>query len=55
MLYRKPAQRLDVSISPDQRRYVPGQKVKLSLLTTDEKVDEIIDKCSRGELSNGVR
>jgi NADH-quinone oxidoreductase E subunit len=22
---------------------------------TDEKVDEIIDKCSRGELSNGVR
>jgi hypothetical protein len=36
LFYRHPAERLDVSIKPDQRRYVPGQKSKLSLATTDE-------------------
>jgi hypothetical protein len=37
LLYRKPAQRVDVSITADQRRYVPGQRVNLTLLATDEK------------------
>ena len=37
LIYRHPQERIDVSISPDQRRYVPGQKVHLSLATTDEK------------------
>jgi hypothetical protein len=37
LVYRHPAQRVDVAISPDHRRYVPGQKVNLELLTTDEK------------------
>jgi hypothetical protein len=36
LVYRHPQDRVDVSISPDQRRYVPGQKVNLSLMTTDE-------------------
>ena len=37
LVYRVPRGRIDVSISPDQRRYLPGQKVNLSLVTTDEK------------------
>jgi len=36
LVYRQPAQRLDVSITPDQRRYTPGQKVQLALTTRDE-------------------
>ncbi len=37
LVYRHPQARVDVAISPDQRRYVPGQKVHLDVLTTDEK------------------
>ncbi len=37
LVYRHPLERVDVDIRPDQRRYLPGGKVKLSLATTDEK------------------
>src|SRR5262249_17869754 len=36
LLYRQPGERLDVSISADRRKYTPGNKVTLSLATTDE-------------------
>jgi hypothetical protein len=37
LIYRHPLERVDIDIRPDQRRYVPAQKVKVSLATTDEK------------------
>ena len=37
LVYRHPAGAPRPGHQPDQRRYVPGQKVNLSLLTTDEK------------------
>jgi hypothetical protein len=37
LVYREPAERVDIDIHPDRRTYVPGQKVKLSLATTTEK------------------
>jgi hypothetical protein len=36
LVYRHPKERLDVSISPDQMSYVPGQKAKVSITTTAE-------------------
>ena len=36
LVYRTPRGRIDISIGPDSRRYLPGQKVNLSLVTTDE-------------------
>jgi hypothetical protein len=36
LFFRRPAERLDVSIKPDARRYDAGTKVNLSLATTDE-------------------
>src|SRR5262249_11238586 len=36
LVYRHPKERLDVSISADHRRYVPGQKAKESIPTTNE-------------------
>jgi hypothetical protein len=37
LLYRHPRERLDVSISADKRRYLPGQKARLALATTNER------------------
>jgi hypothetical protein len=37
LVYRQPAERVDIDIRPDRRTYVPGQKVTLSLSATDEK------------------
>src|SRR5262249_52819509 len=37
LIYRRPAERLDVAVQPDRRRYVPGQKASLQLGITDEK------------------
>jgi hypothetical protein len=37
LVYRHPKERLDVTITPDRRKYVPGQKATLNLATTGEK------------------
>ncbi|MFO0926635.1 MAG: alpha-2-macroglobulin family protein [Gemmataceae bacterium] len=36
LVYRVPRERLDVAVKPAQKRYVPGQKVELTVEATDE-------------------
>ncbi|MFO0880477.1 MAG: alpha-2-macroglobulin family protein [Gemmataceae bacterium] len=36
LVYRHPRERLDISIAPDRRTYVPGQKANLRIVTTNE-------------------
>src|SRR5262249_14299582 len=37
LIYRAPRERVDIALSPDLRRYTPGQKVNLSVLAVDER------------------
>jgi hypothetical protein len=37
LIYRKPGARLDVAVDLDKRRYLPGERVNLSLHASDEK------------------
>jgi hypothetical protein len=37
LIFRLPAERVDLDIHPDRRSYVPGQKATISLAATDEK------------------
>ena len=37
LVYRRPAQKLNVNTTSRDKRYAPGEKVGVSLLVTDEK------------------
>jgi hypothetical protein len=37
LIYREPAERLNLAVSTDRQRFVPGERVQLHCLATDEK------------------